>query len=79
LAPGWRRGERRLESIGFDLMLAGPWDLPKRDGQAVLRELRARGNATPVIVLTARDELHHRVRRLERGCRRLHREAIRSG
>ena len=29
--------------------------LPKKDGIAVLRELRSRGTATPVLVLTARD------------------------
>jgi len=35
--------------------------LPKRNGLEVLRHWRANGNATPVIVLTARDAWHERV------------------
>jgi len=41
--------------------------LPRRSGFDVLRELRARGEATPVILLTARDELVDRVAGLEIG------------
>lgn len=41
--------------------------LPSRDGLAVLRELRSRGVATPIIVLTARDAVADRVRGLEEG------------
>jgi DNA-binding response OmpR family regulator len=55
-----------LEASAFDLILLD-LGLPKRDGQAVLRELRARGNATPLIILTARDEMHHRLAGLNAG------------
>lgn len=41
--------------------------LPRRDGIEVLRELRRRGDATPVIILTARDEIQHRVAGLDAG------------
>src|SRR6202034_292526 len=41
--------------------------LPHRDGIDVLRELRRRGDATPVIILTARDEIQHRVAGLDAG------------
>jgi DNA-binding response OmpR family regulator len=41
--------------------------LPRRSGFDVLRELRARGETTPVILLTARDELVDRVAGLEIG------------
>ena len=41
--------------------------LPHRDGLDVLRELRKRGNSTPVIILTARDELQHRIAGLDAG------------
>jgi DNA-binding response OmpR family regulator len=41
--------------------------LPKVDGWAVLRELRAQGRTTPVLVLTARDAISDRVRGLDGG------------
>jgi DNA-binding response OmpR family regulator len=41
--------------------------LPGRDGFSVVEELRQRGVFTPVLMLTARDELESRVRGLERG------------
>lgn len=41
--------------------------LPKLDGFTVLRRLRAEGNATPVLMLTARSELSDRVEGLDRG------------
>jgi two-component system OmpR family response regulator len=41
--------------------------LPGRNGFSVVEELRQRGVFTPVLMLTARDELEARVRGLERG------------
>ena len=41
--------------------------LPGRDGFSVVEELRKRGVLTPVLRLTARDELESRVRGLEGG------------
>jgi two-component system OmpR family response regulator len=41
--------------------------LPGRDGFSVLEELRRRGILTPVLMLTAKDELESRVRGLETG------------
>jgi len=41
--------------------------LPKLDGLAVLRRLRARGLKLPVLILTARDALDDRVRGLDGG------------
>ena len=41
--------------------------LPGIDGFEVLRRLRARGNALPVLLLTARDAVEDRVRGLETG------------
>jgi two-component system OmpR family response regulator len=41
--------------------------LPGRDGFAVVEELRRRSVATPILLLTARDELESRVRGLESG------------
>ncbi len=59
---------------GLDNALTGIYDvilldmmLPKKDGLTVLRELRQAGNATPVLMLTARSELSDRVAGLDSG------------
>jgi two-component system response regulator QseB len=41
--------------------------LPERDGLEVLKDLRRRGDATPVIILTARDEVRDRIGGLDAG------------
>src|SRR5271165_2797120 len=55
-----------LKSAAFDVVLLD-LGLPHRDGIEVLRGLRKRGDATPVIILTARDEIQHRVAGLDAG------------
>jgi DNA-binding response OmpR family regulator len=55
-----------LQSSPFDLVLLD-LGLPERDGLTVLRDLRRHGNATPVIILTARDELQDRIDGLDAG------------
>jgi DNA-binding response OmpR family regulator len=50
----------------FDLMILD-LGLPDKDGLEVLRDLRATGQRLPVIVLTARDDIHDRVAGLEMG------------
>ena len=59
---------------GLDNALSAIYDvilldvmLPKMDGFTVLRRLRAEGNATPVLMLTARSELSDRVEGLDCG------------
>jgi two-component system copper resistance phosphate regulon response regulator CusR len=49
------------DAIVLDVML------PKRDGFAVLRELRRRGLITPVLILTARDAVSDRITGLDTG------------
>ncbi|WKB52226.1 response regulator [Eleftheria terrae] len=41
--------------------------LPRRDGMAVLRELRAVGQALPVVIVTARDAVEDRIQGLDAG------------
>ena len=41
--------------------------LPDGDGLTLLKDMRARGNAVPVLVLTARDAVEHRVAGLDTG------------
>ena len=66
-----RAADDTLQSERFDLVLLD-LGLPNlgpqhRDGLDVLRALRARQDATPVIVLTARDALEDRVAGLDAG------------
>ncbi len=55
-----------LDSESYDLVLLD-LGLPRRDGLAVLRRLRARKDRTPVLIATARDELAQRVEGLDAG------------
>ena len=61
-----RAAEAALRNARFDLVLLD-LGLPQRDGLSVLRELRRRGDATPVIILTARDDTQDRIDGLDAG------------
>jgi DNA-binding response OmpR family regulator len=54
-------GSERFDAVLLDL------GLPRRSGLDVLKALRARGDTTPVIVLTARDALTDKVSGLDAG------------
>jgi len=56
-----RASQGEFDAIVLDIMLPG------RDGLSVLEELRRNGNDTPVILLTARNELGDRLKGLELG------------
>jgi len=56
-----RAGAMAAEVVVLDI------GLPGMDGFEVVRRLRARGNAVPVLLLTARDAVEDRVRGLEQG------------
>jgi DNA-binding response OmpR family regulator len=60
------RGAEALRTTKFDLVLLD-LGLPGKDGLDVLRGLRSRGDATPVIILTARDEVSDRIAGLDAG------------
>lgn len=55
-----------LRSETFDLLVLD-LGLPRLDGMAVLRELRSRGQALPVLVLTARDGTGDKIAGLDGG------------
>lgn len=55
-----------LRTQRYDLVLLD-LGLPRRDGLAVLRDLRARRDRVPVLVATARDALAQRVQGLDAG------------
>ena len=61
-----RSASEALRSSKFDLVLLD-LGLPGRDGLEVLRELRGRGDSTPVIIVTARDDIENRIEGLDAG------------
>jgi DNA-binding response OmpR family regulator len=52
--PDGRQGEAYLDATAYDALVLD-LNLPYEDGLTLLRRLRDRGDATPVLVLTARD------------------------
>lgn len=59
-------GADALRSEVFDVLLID-WELPDGSGLAWLRSLRAQGNTTPALMLTARDLLRDRIEGLDGG------------
>ena len=62
-------GSAALAALGhskFDIVLLD-LGLPRKDGLTVLRQLRERGDATVVIIITARDDVRSRVAGLDGG------------
>jgi two-component system, OmpR family, response regulator len=53
--------EHRFDALVLDIMLPG------RDGLSILKQLRTRRNAVPVILVTARGELDERIEGLQLG------------
>ncbi|GLT20638.1 DNA-binding response regulator [Zoogloea oryzae] len=69
-AVDWvRDGEAALAAVAAESFAAIVLDLglPRRDGLSVLSALRGAGNAVPVLVLTARDQVADKVRCLDLG------------
>ncbi|MDQ0472307.1 response regulator transcription factor [Labrys wisconsinensis] len=70
MAVDWVRdghdAEAALRNPGHVLVLLD-LGLPGKSGIALLRALRARGDATPVLIITARDDLDDRVEGLDLG------------
>ncbi len=69
-AVDWARdgdaADTALRTQAYDLVLLD-LGLPKRDGLAVLRDLRTRKDRTPVLVATARDAVAQRIEGLDAG------------
>ena len=71
---GWSADLCHDGETGLDNALTGIYDiilldvmLPRMDGVSLLRALRQNGDATPVLMLTARAEVEHRVTGLDAG------------
>lgn len=62
----YRTAREAIHQGAFDLLLLD-LGLPDGDGLGLLEEMRERGDSTPVLILTARDNLDDRVRGLDLG------------
>lgn len=64
-----RDGEAALAALDAESFAVVVLDLglPRRDGLSVLQSIRSRGDATPVLVLTARDDVRSKVEVLDLG------------
>jgi DNA-binding response OmpR family regulator len=60
------RAEELAETARYDAIILD-WMIPKKDGLEVCRELRRNQIRTPVIMLTARGQVHDRVAGLDAG------------
>jgi two-component system OmpR family response regulator len=60
------KADHALRDVGYDLLILD-LGLPSLDGSAVLDRLRRRGAGLPVLVITAREGIHERVRVLDLG------------
>jgi DNA-binding response OmpR family regulator len=65
-APDALQAEAALAGETFDAMLLD-LGLPGKSGMVLLSDLRKAGNALPVIIITARDAIEHRIQGLDAG------------
>src|SRR5689334_7295431 len=66
IANDGEEGVRMALEKAFDLIILD-WMMPKKDGVAVLKELRDRRQSTPVLMLTAKDTVEDIVTGLDSG------------
>lgn len=66
LAKDGREGENLALNQSFDAMLID-WGLPLLDGRTLIQRLRRQGCDVPIIMLTARRDVEHRISGLDAG------------
>lgn len=59
-------GELLAEENAYDALIVD-WRLPKQDGKILIEHHRASGKSTPILMLTALDDIEHRVAGLDAG------------
>lgn len=60
------QGELMAQQQPYDLLILD-WMMPGKSGVEICRDLRAQGNSTPVLLLTAKDTIDDRVAGLDAG------------
>ena len=66
LCPDGEVGYREFQKAKFDICVLDVM-MPKKDGVQALKEIREKGNMTPVIMLTAKAEIDDRITGLDAG------------
>jgi DNA-binding response OmpR family regulator len=66
VAYSGEQGDEMADALDYDVIVLD-WRLPGKDGITLCRDLRARGVATPILMLTARSGLDDRVTGLNGG------------
>ncbi len=60
-------GEEKILNGNFDVIILDIM-LPGKDGNEILKNIREKGNDTPVIMLTAKDQITDKIDSFESGC-----------
>jgi DNA-binding response OmpR family regulator len=66
VATDGRQGEALALANAYDALVVD-WRLPGQDGKAVIEHVRAAGRSYPILMLTALDDVEHRVAGLDAG------------
>lgn len=66
VAADGRTGEAMALANAYDALVVD-WRLPGQDGKTVIERVRAAGRAYPILMLTALDDVEHRVAGLDAG------------
>ena len=66
VAANGRDGESQALANAYDALVVD-WRLPGQDGKTVIEHVRAEGRAYPILMLTALDDVEHRVAGLDAG------------
>ncbi|HLP17802.1 MAG TPA: response regulator transcription factor [Bacteroidota bacterium] len=65
-APDGEKGKVMMQASSFDLVIMDIL-MPKKDGLTVLQEIRSEGDATPVLMITAKGSVEDKVKGLDTG------------
>ncbi len=66
VAANGRDGEALALANAYDALVVD-WRLPGQDGKTVIERVRASGRAYPILMLTALDDVEHRIQGLDAG------------
>ncbi len=64
--PSGREGEQMALANAYDILIVD-WRLPDQDGKTIIELLRQKGRNYPILMLTALDDIDHRVAGLNAG------------
>ena len=66
VASNGLEGEILADDVAYDALIVD-WRLPKQNGKVLIEHHRASGKSTPILMLTALDDIEHRVAGLDAG------------